>query len=216
MSTRLYVYDNNKRAVPAKYLEINGKIIRDPSGNPYKVPADFDWNTYVGKFETFKHSLEARDNTEPSFPDAVARDARDTAEVYRFLIGQFRAAWPASPSDIQRTYNGYSGKGEGDFGKKSCRGSFIFLTKAFLWVPYIRGCPAKRAFDKSGMTSASEGEGGGSGGLCCRRGRLSPINCLLAIPPCGPALPCMSIRRLCFSSPSTVSLAGSPPGARGA
>ncbi|MGD0661346.1 MAG: hypothetical protein ABSD38_25050 [Syntrophorhabdales bacterium] len=115
MSTRLYVYDKSNRAVPAKYLEINGKVIRDPSGNPYKVPADFDWNTYIGKFETFKHSLEARDNAEPSLPDKGTRAMQDTAEVYWFLIGQFHAAWPASPSDIQRTYNGYSGRGEGDF-----------------------------------------------------------------------------------------------------
>ena len=115
MSTRLYVHDKNKRAVPAKYLEINGEVIRDPSGTPYIVPADFDWNTYMGKFETFKHSLEAWDNAEPSLPDEGTRAMRDSAEVYGFLIGQFHAAWPASPSDIQRTYNGYSGKGEGDF-----------------------------------------------------------------------------------------------------
>ena len=115
MSTRLYVYDNNNRAVPAKNLEINGEVIRDPSGNPYKVPADFDWNTYMRKFETFKHSLEARDNAEPSLPDEGTRSMQNTAAVYWFLIGQFHAAWPASSSDIQRTYNGYSGKGEGDF-----------------------------------------------------------------------------------------------------
>ena len=48
MSTRLYVYAKSGKAVPAKYLEIDGKVIRDP-GNPYKVPADFDWNTYMGK-----------------------------------------------------------------------------------------------------------------------------------------------------------------------
>jgi flagellum-specific peptidoglycan hydrolase FlgJ len=115
MSNRLYVYALSGKAVPAKYLEINGEVIRDPSGNPYIVPADFDWKTYMEKFETFEYSLEARDNAEPSLPDEGTRVMRDTAEVYRFLIGQFHAAWPASPSDIQRTYNGYSGKGEGDF-----------------------------------------------------------------------------------------------------
>jgi hypothetical protein len=111
----LYVYALSGKAVPANYLEINGEVIRDPSGNPYKVPADFDWNTYMRKFETFKHSLEARDKAEPSLPDDGTRAMRDTAEMYRFLIGQFHAAWPASSSDVQRTYNGYSGKGEGDF-----------------------------------------------------------------------------------------------------
>jgi hypothetical protein len=41
MSTRLYVHAKSGKPVPAKYLEIDGKVIRDPSGNLYKVPAGF-------------------------------------------------------------------------------------------------------------------------------------------------------------------------------
>ena len=115
MSTRLYVYDNSNRAVPAKYLEINGEVIRDPSGNPYLVPADFDWKTYMEKFEKFRDSLEAREKTEPTLPDEGTSYLKDAGEVYGFLYTQFHAAWPASPSDIQRAYNGYSGRNDGDF-----------------------------------------------------------------------------------------------------
>jgi len=51
MSARLTVYANSNKPVPATYLEINGERIRDPFGNPYIVPADFNWETYMGKFE---------------------------------------------------------------------------------------------------------------------------------------------------------------------
>ena len=114
MSTRLYVYANSGKPVLAEYLEIDGRVIRDPSGNPYKVPADFDWNTYMGKFEKLKHSLEAMEKAERILPDEGIPAIRDAAVVYGFLYAQFHAAWPASPSDIQRTYNGYIGKGPGD------------------------------------------------------------------------------------------------------
>ena len=110
MSTRLYVYANSGKPVLAEYLEIDGRVIRDPSGNPYKVPADFDWNTYMGKFEKLKHSLEAMEKAERSLPDEGIPAIRDAAVVYGFLYAQFHAAWPASPSDIQRTYNGYTAK----------------------------------------------------------------------------------------------------------
>ena len=115
MSNRLYAYALSGKAVPAKYLEIDGRVIRDPSGNPYLVPADFDWNTYMEKFEKFRDSLEAREKTEPTLPNEGTSYLKDTGEVWGFLHSQFHAAWPASPSDVQRTYNGYSGKGEGDF-----------------------------------------------------------------------------------------------------
>ena len=106
---------NSDKAVPAKYLEINGEVIRDPSGNPYLVPADFDWKTYMEKFEKFRDSLEAREKTEPTLPDEGTSYLKDAGEVYGFLYTQFHAAWPASPSDIQRTYNGYTGKDDADF-----------------------------------------------------------------------------------------------------
>jgi hypothetical protein len=115
MSTGLYVYDKSRKPVPAKYLEIDGRVILDPKGNPYKVPADFNWNTYMGKFQEFRHSLEERGEAEPSLAGEGSRAMQDTAEAYKFLIDQFHAAWPASPSDIQRTYNGYTGRKEGDF-----------------------------------------------------------------------------------------------------
>ena len=41
MSTRFCVYAKDGTAVEAKYLEIDGRVIRDASGNPYYVPADF-------------------------------------------------------------------------------------------------------------------------------------------------------------------------------
>jgi len=115
MSTNLYVYSKGHKAVSAKYLEIDGRVIRDSSGNPYIVPADFDWRTYLGKFERLKSSLEAREKAEPAVPDEGTSLVRDAAQLQGFLYNQFHAAWPASQSDIQRTYNGYSGKGEGDF-----------------------------------------------------------------------------------------------------
>ena len=115
MSTGLCVYDKSHKAVPAKYLEIKSRLIRDPAGNPYIVPADFDWNTYIGKFEAFRQSLEARANAEPGLAGEGSRAMQDTAETYKFLVDQFRAAWPGSPSDIQRTYNGYTGRKDSDF-----------------------------------------------------------------------------------------------------
>jgi len=115
MSTDLYVYSKGHKAVPAKYREIDGRVIRDPSGNPYLVPADFDWRTYIDKFERLKSSLEARAKAEPAVPDEGTSRIRDAAELLGFLYTQFHAAWPARPSDIQRTYNGYSGRSKGDF-----------------------------------------------------------------------------------------------------
>ena len=115
MSARLTVYANSNKPVPAKYLEINGEVIRGPSGDPYIVPADFDWNTYMGKFERLKHSLETAENVDRSHPDEIVRAGGYASMVYTFLYDQFHAAWPARPSDVQRTYNGYAGKGEGDF-----------------------------------------------------------------------------------------------------
>ena len=115
MSARLTVYANSNKPVPAKYLEINGEVIRGPSGDPYIVPADFDWNTYMGKFEKLRHSLETAENVDRSHPDEIVRAGGYTSMVYTFLYDQFHAAWPGRPGDVQRTYNGYAGKGEGDF-----------------------------------------------------------------------------------------------------
>jgi len=115
MSTRLYAYSNGHKAVPAKYLEFDGRVILDPSGNPYLVPADFNWKTYMEKFERLRDSLEARAKAEPAGPDEGISLIRDAGEVQGFLYSQFHAAFPGRPSDIQRTYNGYTGKDPDDF-----------------------------------------------------------------------------------------------------
>ena len=114
MPTPLNVHDGNGKAVPAKYLEINGRVILDPSGSPYIVPADFDWNRYMEKFERLKDSVEAREKAERPLPDDGTRAMRDTAQVYSFLYAQFHAALPGSSSDIQRRYNGHIAKGPGE------------------------------------------------------------------------------------------------------
>jgi hypothetical protein len=92
MSARLTVYSKGNKAVPAKYLEINGEVIRGPSGDPYIVPADFDWNTYMGKFERLKHSLETAEKVDRSHPDEFTRAGGYASMVYTFLYRQFHAA----------------------------------------------------------------------------------------------------------------------------
>lgn len=115
MSARLTVYSKGNKAVPAKYLEINGEVIRDRLGDPYMVPAGFDWNTYMGKFERLKRSLEAAEKVDRSHPDEIARAGGYTLILCTFLYDQFHATVPGSPSDIQRTYNGYTAKDPHDF-----------------------------------------------------------------------------------------------------
>ena len=51
MATEFSVYSKNGTPVRAKYLEIHGRPVFDASGNPYIVPADFDWNNYMGSLK---------------------------------------------------------------------------------------------------------------------------------------------------------------------
>ena len=164
MSTRLYVYANSGKPVLAKYLEIDGKVIRDPSGNPYKVPADFDWKTYMGKFERLKDSVEAMEKAERIVPNEGIPAIRDAAVTYSFLFAQFHAAWPASPSDTQRTYNGYIGKGPGD-------GDFVPDFTAAASFLYGAACAA------SGLSEEECLAGGGAQNiLSSRKGRVGNID----------------------------------------
>jgi hypothetical protein len=108
MATEFDVYSKDGTPVRAKYLEIHGRPVLDQSGRPYIVPADFDWDTYIDKFERFGLMTTAVSHSATSVLVGIE-------EKLRFLKNQFRTAWPGSPADIQRTYNGKQGTKKGDF-----------------------------------------------------------------------------------------------------
>jgi flagellum-specific peptidoglycan hydrolase FlgJ len=127
MPTPLYVHANDGTPVAAKQLEINGEPIYDASGKPYMVPFDFDWGTYLEKFKRVGDFVTSEEAIDRGLPDEGISVIRDLAAQGSLLITQFFPKWPGSPSDVQRTYNGYTGTGGGDFVKDfKPAASFLF------------------------------------------------------------------------------------------
>jgi len=127
MSARLSVYADDGTPVWGKYLEIDGKVIYGPSGNPYIVPFDFDWNSYMRDFKNFRDSMAAEKTGDWYLGNEGLSVGFDTKKVYRFLYDQFHADWPGSPHDVQRTYNGSRHTKGGDFvGAFRPAASFLF------------------------------------------------------------------------------------------